>query len=276
MRRNYSIANMSARRASASIGAEVFRLDGRTAVVAGGLGKIGGAITRALAAAGARVVVVDKSTQGWPALARNVGSKVTFIAADLAKPKKVHAIIAGLDARLGGIHVWVNCAYPRTTDWGTRPGQDRPESWQRNVEMQMVASCLAADSAAQLMAKRGGGSIINVASTYGVVAPDFAIYRNTEMTCPAAYAAIKGGMIAHTRYLASYYGRSGVRVNALCPGGIVADQPKGFIAQYARRTVLGRMANADEIGPPAAFLASDAASYITGIVLMVDGGWTAI
>jgi len=257
-------------------GEAAFRLDGMNAVVTGGLGRIGAAISRSLAAAGARVAVVDKSSKGWPALARELGHGAVFESADISVADAVPDIVASLDRRLGGISIWVNCAYPRTADWGVAPERDSPKSWRRNVEMQMVATCIAADHAAQRMAKRGGGSIINTASIYGVVGPDFSVYDGTGMTTPAAYSAIKGGIIGHTRYLASYYGRQGVRVNVICPGGVAAGQPKRFVTQYARRTALGRMAKAEELGPPTVFLASAASSYVTGAVLMVDGGWTAI
>jgi NAD(P)-dependent dehydrogenase (short-subunit alcohol dehydrogenase family) len=109
-----------------------------------------------------------------------------------------------------------------------------------------------------------------------MVAPDFSIYEGTSMTTPAAYAAIKGGLIAHTRYLAAYFGRQNVRANVISPGGVHAAQPDTFVAAYARRTALGRMARAEEIGPPVVFLCSSAASYVTGAVIPVDGGWTAI
>lgn len=257
-------------------GIAAFRLDGKTAVVTGGLGKIGGAIAKALDSAGARVVVVDKSDTGWRALSRELGPQARYRKADIAASEKVPGIVATLGRSLGGFDVWINCAYPRTADWGAPPEKDNARSWRANVDMQMVAHCLAADHAAQAMAKRGGGCIVNVASIYGAVAPDLGVYDGTDMTFPAAYTAIKGGIIAHTRYLASYYGRFNVRANVLCPGGVAAGQPKRFVSQYAKRTALGRMANAEELGPPVVFLASDASSYITGAALMVDGGWTAI
>lgn len=261
---------------SAAPDAGPFRLDGRTAVITGGLGKIGQAVARALAAAGARIVIVDKASDGWTALARNLGAGAAIEKADIAVSDKVPGIVAALDRKLGGFDIWINSAYPRTTDWGVPPQKDSAKSWRANVDMQMVAHCLAADHAAQCMARRKGGSIVNVASIYGAVAPDLGVYDGTDVTFPAAYTAIKGGIIAHTRYLASYYGRKGVRVNVLCPGGVAAGQAKRFVTQYSKRTALGRMANAEELGPPVVFLASDASSYVTGITLMVDGGWTAI
>ena len=253
-----------------------FRLDGLAAVVTGGLGRVGRSIGSALGDAGARLLVVDKDEADWLAARAEFPDDAAFHALDVTELEAIPAHVAAIDERLDGIAVWVNCAYPRTADWGGKPEQDTPESWRRNVDMQMTSYCLFADHAAQRMAARDGGSIINVASIYGVVAPDFAVYENTDMTTPAAYAAIKGGIVAHSRYLASYYGRRGVRVNALCPGGVAAGQPDTFVEAYGRRTALGRMAEAAEIGPPAVFLASEASSYVTGATLMVDGGWTAL
>jgi NAD(P)-dependent dehydrogenase (short-subunit alcohol dehydrogenase family) len=252
-----------------------FRLDAKSAVVTGGLGRIGSVIAKALAEAGARVTIIDQLSPDQAAL-KKIGRDIRFQQADISLAEAVPDVVSAMDRKLGGLDVWVNCAYPRTDDWGVPPEKDRPESWQQNVSMQLVATCIAADHAARHMAKRRSGSVINVASIYGVVGPDFGIYKGTNMTTPAAYSAIKGGVIGHTRYLASYYGSSGVRANVMCPGGVEAGQPKRFVAQYSRRTALGRMARAEELGPPAVFLASDAASYVTGAVLMVDGGWTAI
>jgi len=125
------------------------------------------------------------------------------------------------------------------------------------------------------MKQNGGGSIINLASTYGVVAPDFSIYEGTAMTMPAAYSAIKGGIITFTKYLAIYYAPYKVRVNAISPGGVFDNQDPSFVEHYGKRTPLGRMARPAEIVGGAVYLASDASSYVTGHNLMIDGGWTA-
>lgn len=242
-------------------------LNGRQAVVTGGLGLIGAAIAEALRQAGARVRVVD--------VAAGAANGPDHRVADAGDPDAAPALVASLDAE-APIDAWVNCHYPRTADWGAPDDQVGAASWRRNVELQLVSYCVLASEAARRMAQRGRGAVINVASIYGVVGPDFGVYEGLEMTTPAPYPAIKGGVIAHTRYLASLWGRRGVRVNAVCPGGVENDQDPRFIAAYARRTPLGRMARPEEIAGPVVFLASDAASYVTGAALMVDGGWTAI
>jgi NAD(P)-dependent dehydrogenase (short-subunit alcohol dehydrogenase family) len=128
---------------------------------------------------------------------------------------------------------------------------------------------------AELMKKKSGGSILNFASIYGVVAPDFGIYKGTKMTMPAAYSAIKGGIVAFTRYLSTYYAKYNIRANVISPGGVYNHQNASFVAKYKERTPLNRMANPEDIVGAVVFLSSDASSYITGQNIIIDGGWSA-
>jgi NAD(P)-dependent dehydrogenase (short-subunit alcohol dehydrogenase family) len=126
------------------------------------------------------------------------------------------------------------------------------------------------------MKKQNSGSFINMASIYGVVGPDFTVYEGTPIGNPAGYAAIKGGIINLTRYLASYYGKYNVRVNCISPGGIFDNQHEIFLANYNKKVPMKRMGTPEDIAPSASFLMSDESSYITGHNLIIDGGWTAI
>jgi NAD(P)-dependent dehydrogenase (short-subunit alcohol dehydrogenase family) len=251
----------------------LFDLTGRVAYVTGGLGLIGAAVSRALAAGRAGVIALE--TEAAVGRARAQGAQA--VAFDAAALDDLPARLERLEAEHGSADIWINCAYPRTDDWG-RSRQEPLDAagWRANVDLQMNGFCLIAGHVAAAMAKRGRGAIVNVASIYGAVGPDFAVYDGTDMTTPPAYSAIKGGIIAYTRYLASYYGPRGVRINAVCPGGVANNQPPRFVENYAARTPLRRMARPEEIAGPVAFLASDAASYVTGAILPVDGGWTAI
>jgi len=115
-----------------------------------------------------------------------------------------------------------------------------------------------------------------VSSIQAITAPDFSIYEGTEMTSPAAYTPIKAGVLMYSKYLASYFGHKNVRVNAVCPGGVFNNQTESFLKKYNSKTLLGRMASPEEIARPTVFLLTEAASYITGSALTIDGGWTAI
>jgi NAD(P)-dependent dehydrogenase (short-subunit alcohol dehydrogenase family) len=194
---------------------------------------------------------------------------------DIGKESSVAKGFADVIEESGRIDILINCAYPRTEDWGNRFEKVRFESWKRNINDHMGGYFLCCRQAAEDMKIHGGGSIINIASIYGVVAPDFSLYEETSMTMPAAYASIKAGIIAMTRYLASYYGPYNVRANCISPGGVLDKQAPAFVEKYCGKTFLGRMARPEDIVGAAIFLASDAASYVTGQNLIVDGGWTA-
>ena len=126
------------------------------------------------------------------------------------------------------------------------------------------------------MAAKKNGSIVNIGSIYGTVGPDFNVYNNTELTMPAAYSAIKGGVINFTRYLSSYYGKNNIRVNCVSPGGIFNNQPVEFVRNYENKVPMQRMGKPEDISPAVSFLLSDDSSYITGQNLIIDGGWTSI
>jgi NAD(P)-dependent dehydrogenase (short-subunit alcohol dehydrogenase family) len=142
--------------------------------------------------------------------------------------------------------------------------------------MQLNSVFLLCQQVLEKMKLQRSGSFINVASIYGMVGPDFSVYEGTALTMPAAYAAIKGGVINFTKYLASYYGPYNVRVNVVSPGGIFDNQPSTFVKNYENKVPLKRMGTPEDIAGSISFLLSDKAAYITGHNLVVDGGWTTI
>lgn len=258
---------------------DLFSLDGRIAVVAGGAGLIGRALVEGLASFGAHVYIADYNLESAEQFASELrGRKLatTVVMLDIYNTDSISECVDKVLTQAGKIDVWVNSAYPKIADWGLPFEKVPSESWRMSVDGQLNGYCFCSRQAAEAMRSFRKGSIINLGSTYGMVGPDFSIYEGTTLTMPAAYAAIKGGIINFTRYLASYYAKEGIRVNCLSPGGIENNQPEVLAKNYGRRTLLGRMATADEMVGATVFLASDASSYVTGHNLVVDGGWTAI
>jgi NAD(P)-dependent dehydrogenase (short-subunit alcohol dehydrogenase family) len=199
------------------------------------------------------------------------------IVCDITNPKSVDFLISEVLMKHGRIDGWVNNAYPRTKDWGTKFEDIPLDSWKQNVDMQLNSIFYITQKVLELMKTVGKGSLVNITSIYGIVGNDFTIYENTGgLTSPAAYSAIKGGIISYSRYLASYYGKHGVRVNCVSPGGIFNGQHENFVKQYESKVPLKRLGLSHEIAPGVSFLLSDDASYITGQNLVIDGGWTAI
>ncbi len=152
------------------------------------------------------------------------------------------------------------------------------EAWKAALEVNLTGMFLVTQAAVQPMKAQGKGSIINICSTYGLVAPDQRIYRKPgrpPQYKPVYYTVTKAGVLGFTKYLAAYYHGTEIRVNALSPGGIFNNHDETFIANYSAKTILGRMARKDEMNGALLFLASEASSYMTGGNLVVDGGWTA-
>lgn len=256
-----------------------FSLNNKTAFVTGGVGLLGREVTCSLAEAGAQTIILDINQQKGEEYAKQLakeGLNVEFKLFDTTDLKKVDSLIDNLKTEFGKIDIWVNTAYPRTEDWGSKVEDIPLESWQKNVDMHLNSYSWISRKVCLVMKDQGSGSLINFGSIYGVVGNNPTVYEGTNMTGPMAYSAIKGGIINLGRYLASYFGEFNVRINTVCPGGVFDNQNEAFVKNYRENTPLKRMGLPEEIASVVLFLASDAASYITGIALMVDGGWTAI
>ncbi len=178
--------------------------------------------------------------------------------------------------KYGKIDGLVNNAYPRTADWGKKFEDISPEAFSKNVDMQLSRIFAISKPVLEIMKNKGYGSVVHIASVYGIVGNDFTVYDNTPLTSPAAYSAIKGGLINFSRYLASYFGKYNVRSNCVSPGGIFDNQNETFVKQYEYKVPMKRMGLPEDIAPVVSFLLSEEAKYITGQNIAVDGGWTAI
>lgn len=195
---------------------------------------------------------------------------------DITDDESIQNGIDHILSRFKRIDGLVNNAYPRTSDWGQKFEDVQPDSWRKNIDMQLNSTFVFCQKVLKVMVSQKQGAIVNIASIYGVVGNDFTIYEEYGGTSPAAYSAIKGGVINFSRYLASYYGQNGIRVNCVSPGGIFDNQHPSFINRYESKVPMKRLGRPDDIAPSVTFLLSDEAKYITGQNLIVDGGWTCI
>lgn len=195
---------------------------------------------------------------------------------DITKDEEIINAVDSIFNFYGRIDGLVNNAYPRTKDWGSSFEDITTESWRTNVDWQLNSYFVMSQQVLKIMKAQRFGSVVNIASIYGVVGNDFTIYENTKIGTAPAYSAIKGGLINLTRYLASLYGQHGIRINCVSPGGIFQEQDRNFVEAYEKKVPLRRMGKPDDIAPAVSFLLSEDARYITGHNLMVDGGWTAI
>ena len=239
-------------------------------VVTGGSGLIGKAILDNLKSNGAITINAEIKD------ARSCEATHEYVACDVTSQESVKYAINQVISKYGRIDGWVNNAYPRTSDWGNKFEDVLPESWRSNVDFQLNSVFICSQEVLRVMKNQSYGAIVNIASVYGVVGPDFSIYSGTQMTMPAAYSAIKGGVINFSRYLASYYGPYGIRINCVSPGGIFDNQNTVFVSNYENKVPMQRMGCPEDIAPSVSFLLSDEASYITGQNLIIDGGWTVI
>ena len=180
--------------------------------------------------------------------------------------QSVPILLDAVMKKYGRIDGLVNSGYPRTNDWGLKFEDIPLNSWKDNVDMQLNSVFYICQQVLKIMSKQQSGSIVNIASIYGVVGNDFTIYEDYNGTSPAAYSAIKGGIINFSRYLASYYGKFKIRINCVSPGGVLDEknQHSSFIKRYSEKSPLKRLGNPEEIAPAITFLLSDDASFITG------------
>jgi NAD(P)-dependent dehydrogenase (short-subunit alcohol dehydrogenase family) len=265
-----------------------FRLDEKTAFVVGGVGLIGREISTAFAVAGANTLILDMDQAKGEALANELsgtGLKASFRILDCADMGNLESIFSDVQDEFGTPDVFINCSYPRTDDWGKSSFREVTlESFRENVDIHMNSYAWLARLVAESMKDKGkGGSIIQLGSIYGILGQDLTVYEGTEMHENMTYATIKGGITNLTRQMASFYGKFNIRINTLIPGGLSGHmagksdtQNPVFVKQYSQKTPLKRLGRAEEIASAALFLAADAASYVTGTTLMVDGGWTAV
>jgi NAD(P)-dependent dehydrogenase (short-subunit alcohol dehydrogenase family) len=271
--------------------AKLFDLTDRVALITGGAGLLGRQYTRTLLAAGARVLVADldgdNAAREANAAVQDAGGEAIGIAVNVTQPVDVARMVDAALSRWNRLDILVNnAAIDPKADVSesaklANTFEDFPlDAWRLSLDVNLTGAFLCAQAAGKAMLAAGRGVIVNVSSTYGVVAPDQRLYQRDDeevqtLFKPASYAVTKAGIAHFTRYLATYWGPRGIRVNTLTPHGIFNAQDEQFVRRYNERTPLGRMAHINEMNGPLLFLVADASSYMTGANLVVDGGWTA-
>jgi NAD(P)-dependent dehydrogenase (short-subunit alcohol dehydrogenase family) len=257
-----------------------FSLEGKTIAVTGAAGILGEHFCRQLLIDGARVLAIDATAEALQRLAAQLNHpELITYCADVRDRAAISHIHADAHQRFGAVSGLLNNAASKSPNF-FEPFEKFPtQDWDQVMSVNLTGAMVCAQVFGGAMAQAGQGSIVNVLSIYGVVAPDQRIYQGSQyngqaINTPAVYSASKAGLWGLTAYLSAYWGAKGVRVNALTPGGIYSGQNDTFVQRYSQRVPLGRMGEPIDLCGALVYLMSDAASYVTGQNMVIDGGLT--
>ena len=256
-----------------------FDLNGKVIVITGGCGLIGRAFCEAAAQFGAHVVVADIPKSDPEAKAKALeekhGRAMLGVGIDVGDKSSVETLKEKILQVFGKIDGLVNGHQNKTHAFFEKFEDYTEANWDAVVETNLKGTFLTCQVIGGWMSQNGGGAIVNIPSTYSVVAPNQNLYKGTSMGSPAAYSASKGGVMALSQYLATYWANKGVRVNQITPHGVWNNHEDQFEKNFAQFTPMERMSYNHEVAPALVFLLSDASTYVTGHNLLVEGGWTA-
>jgi NAD(P)-dependent dehydrogenase (short-subunit alcohol dehydrogenase family) len=276
-------------RAMESENSELFSVKDRIVVVTGGLGQLGRQFSHTLVKRGAKVAIFDVLTDESHLVEifgrEHAKHNIISLSVDVTSKASIEAGLEQVSGRWGVPYGLINNAAldspPNASIEENGPFEDYPEaSWDKVMEVNVKGVILCCQVVGRAMAEAARGSIINIASIYGVVSPDQRLYEyrrrgGSTFFKPIAYSASKASLLNVTRYLATYWADRNVRVNTVTFGGVFNNQDEKFLEGYCARVPLGRMARADEYNGAIVFLLSDSSSYMTGSNMIIDGGWTA-
>lgn len=264
---------------------ELFSLEGKVAIVTGALGLLGKEHCKALLEFGAIVIATDLDESGINKFTNSLGNNAFGYAMDITNPNSISKVCDTVYEQFDSIDVLVNNAAindmvedPKSSLELSKFENYPLELWEKSLKVNLTGTFLCCQIFGKKMVQQGKGSIINIASTYGIVSPDQSLYIDEEgnqiFYKPAAYPVSKAGVIMLTKYLASYWGNKGLRVNSISPGGVENGQNQFFVKKYSNKTPLKRMADKSDYKGALIYLASDSSSYTNGANIVVDGGWT--
>jgi NAD(P)-dependent dehydrogenase (short-subunit alcohol dehydrogenase family) len=262
--------------------ANLSNLSGRRALITGAAGGLGRVMSETLSELGANLVLVDidpvKMNELRNKLIDQWRVEVECFICDLEQEEQRFDLMNRITSDVKNLNILINNAAfigdSKIEGWALSLEKQSINTWRRALELNLTSIFDLCKGLSPIMKCSQGGSIINIASIYGLHGPDWSLYEGTEMGNPAAYAASKGGVIQLSRWLATTLAPN-IRVNAISPGGIYRNQPQEFVRRYEAKTPLGRMACEDDFRGIVAFLATDLSQYVTGQNLIVDGGFSA-
>jgi NAD(P)-dependent dehydrogenase (short-subunit alcohol dehydrogenase family) len=253
-------------------------LKNKLVVITGGAGAIGQCFVRGIAENGGIAITADINLNAAKSLvneiAQEFSGQVEAAHLDITSKESIVTLITDLKQRYGRIDAVINNAYPRNKSYGQKLEQVTYADLCENVNMHLGGYFLVAQQFCLAFKEQGHGNIINMSSIYGSMAPRFEVYDGTPMTMPVEYAAIKSAIEHLTRYFAQYFKGTGIRVNSLSPGGILAGQPTDFLTAYNKHCASKGMLDTNDLLGTLIFLLSDDSRYMTGQNMVVDDGFS--
>jgi NAD(P)-dependent dehydrogenase (short-subunit alcohol dehydrogenase family) len=260
---------------------KLFDMTEKTVIITGAAGLLGQQYAVGLSQHGANVILADTDYSKCKQISKQLNEEFDVksfpIKVDISNQKSVKNLANQCIKKYSKIDVLINnAAYQGNDKIRSTNFVDLPLSiWNKSISVNLTGMFLCCQEIGKVMEKQKNGVIINISSTYGIVSPDQRIYGKSGQNAGIFYSVTKSGVLNLTRYLASYWSNTGIRVNTLSPGGVEKGQDSTFVKKYSEKTMLGRMAKKDDYVGAIIFLASDASSYMTGSNLVIDGGWTA-
>lgn len=262
-----------------------FDLKDQVIVITGGAGLLGKEHAKAIIKCDGIPIIADLNLENAQKVAKEIGGNADAFQLDVTNENSIKELLNTLLKKYSKVHALINNAAidPKVDNQGLASSRFENidlDNLKKDLDVNLIGAVLCSKVFGSYFANNGGGKILNISSELGIIGPDQRLYKQKNLkddeqpVKPVSYSIAKAGLIGLTKYLATYWPEKGVRVNAICPGGVEFNQPGEFISEISKRIPLGRMAQADEYQALVAFLCSDASSYMTGAVISADGGRT--